>query len=37
MSRWQRIALLLLSDIAAVNLASVLFLWMKFAGRGLET
>ena len=37
MSRRQRIALLLLSDIAAVNLASVLFLWMKFAGRGLET
>ena len=37
MSRRQRIALLLLSDIAAVNLASVLFLWMKFAGGGLET
>ncbi len=37
MSRLQRIALLVLSDIAAVNLASVLFLWMKFAGRGLET
>ena len=37
MSRLQRIALLVLSDIAAVNLASVLFLWMKFAGGGLET
>ena len=36
MSRLKRIVLLLLSDIAAVNLASVFFLWMKLAGGGLE-
>ena len=37
MSRLQRITLLLVSDIIAINLASVFFLWMKFAGGGLET
>ena len=37
MSRLQRIVLLLLSDIIATNLASVLFLWMKFVGATLET
>ena len=35
MSRLQRIVLLLLSDVAAINLASVLFLWMKFVGAAL--
>jgi exopolysaccharide biosynthesis polyprenyl glycosylphosphotransferase len=37
MAHWQRVALLLLSDLAAVNLASMFFLWMKFAGGTLET
>ena len=36
MSPLKRIVLLLLSDIAAVSLASVFFLWMKLAGGGLE-
>ena len=36
MSRLKRIVLLLLSDTAAVSLASVFFLWMKLAGGGLE-
>lgn len=37
MSILQRIALLLLVDIVAVNMASVIFVWMKFAGGALET
>ena len=36
MSRLKRVVLLLLSDIVAVSLASVFFLWMKLAGGGLE-
>ena len=37
MSLLQRTILLLLVDIAAINVASVLFVWMKFAGGALET
>ncbi len=37
MSLFQRIVLLLLVDIAAVNIASIIFVWMKFAGGALET
>ena len=36
MSRLKRLALLLLSDVVAVNLASIFFLWMKLAGGALE-
>ena len=37
MSLLQRTILLLLVDIAAINVASALFVWMKFAGGALET
>jgi len=35
-SRLQRIILLLLGDIAAINIASIIFLWMKLAGGALD-
>ena len=37
MSLLQRTILLLLVDIAAINVASALFVWMKLAGGALET
>ncbi len=36
MSLLQRTILLILGDVAAINIASVIFLWMKFAGGALE-
>jgi len=36
MSFLQRTILLLLGDLVAINVASVIFLWMKFAGGALE-
>ncbi len=36
MSKFQKRALLLLSDFIAINAASVFFLWMKFAGNQLQ-
>ena len=36
MSKFQKRILLLLSDFIAINVASVFFLWMKFAGNQLE-
>ena len=37
MSRLQRIILLLFGDIVAVNIASAIFLWIKFAGGTLTS